>query len=137
MDAEKPFARLLADIPEALAQDKAFVDELESNARVITLKKGDLLLHTPAKSARMLISSTKGFSLISSSPTKGRNVSPVSLPTICILSSLKSVISPRHLPASRSRHSKTASSFVSHVSQSKACRSAIRCLPPIISTPCS
>lgn len=46
MDAEKPFARLLADIPEALAQDKAFVDELESNARVITLKKGDLLLHT-------------------------------------------------------------------------------------------
>ena len=36
MNPEKPFTRLLADLPEALAH----------HARVITLKKGDLLLRT-------------------------------------------------------------------------------------------
>lgn len=46
MSPEKPFTRLLADLPEALAQDDVFVNELKSHARVITLKKGDLLLRT-------------------------------------------------------------------------------------------
>ena len=46
MNPEKPFTRLLADLPEALAQDDVFVNELKSHARVITLKKGDLLLRT-------------------------------------------------------------------------------------------
>ena len=46
MNPEKPFTRLLADLPEALAQDDIFVNELKSHARVITLKKGDLLLRT-------------------------------------------------------------------------------------------
>ena len=46
MNPEKPFMRLLADLPEALAQDDVFVNELKSHARVITLKKGDLLLRT-------------------------------------------------------------------------------------------
>ena len=46
MNPEKPFTRLLADLPEALAQDEVFVNELKSHARVITLKKGDLLLRT-------------------------------------------------------------------------------------------
>ena len=46
MNPEKPFTRLLADLPEALAQDEVFVNELKGHARVITLKKGDLLLRT-------------------------------------------------------------------------------------------
>ena len=46
MNPEKPFTRLLADLPEALAQDDVFVNELKSHARFITLKKGDLLLRT-------------------------------------------------------------------------------------------
>ncbi|SEG05656.1 MULTISPECIES: Crp/Fnr family transcriptional regulator [Parabacteroides] len=46
METDASFARLLADIPEALAGDKAFVKELEDRAKVLNVKKGDYLLRT-------------------------------------------------------------------------------------------
>ncbi|RHJ92542.1 Crp/Fnr family transcriptional regulator [Parabacteroides bouchesdurhonensis] len=46
METDTPFARLLVDIPEDLARDSAFVGELESHAKVITVKKGDYLLRS-------------------------------------------------------------------------------------------
>ena len=38
METDASFARLLADIPEALAGDKAFVKELEDRAKVLNVK---------------------------------------------------------------------------------------------------
>lgn len=46
METDVHFARLLADLPEALARDEAFLGELEKNAKVISVKKGDYLLRT-------------------------------------------------------------------------------------------
>ncbi|MEG1543328.1 MAG: Crp/Fnr family transcriptional regulator [Tannerellaceae bacterium] len=46
MDADAHFDRLLADIPEVLASDACFVEELQGRAKVITVKKGDYLLRT-------------------------------------------------------------------------------------------
>lgn len=46
MEADAHFARLLADIPEALARDEIFLAELESHATVVYVKKGDFLLRT-------------------------------------------------------------------------------------------
>lgn len=46
METDAHFAGLLADIPEVLARDAVFVKELESRARIITVKKGDYLLRT-------------------------------------------------------------------------------------------
>ena len=43
METDAHFARLLADLPEALARDEAFLGELEDHAKV---KKGDYLLRT-------------------------------------------------------------------------------------------
>lgn len=40
------FARLLADIPEALARDEKFLSELESHAKILYVKKGDYLLRS-------------------------------------------------------------------------------------------
>ena len=40
------FARLLADLPEALVCDEAFLGELAKNAKLISVKKGDYLLRT-------------------------------------------------------------------------------------------
>jgi len=40
------FARLLADLPEALARDADFTRELIENAEIVTVKKGDYLLRT-------------------------------------------------------------------------------------------
>ena len=38
--------RLLADLPEALVCDEAFLGELAKNAKLISVKKGDYLLRT-------------------------------------------------------------------------------------------
>lgn len=46
METDSSFLRLLADLPEALAHDEVFLDELESHARIISVKKGDYLLRT-------------------------------------------------------------------------------------------
>ena len=46
MQTDPHFARLLADIPEALARDEVFVKELQSCTRVVTVRKGDYLLRT-------------------------------------------------------------------------------------------
>ena len=46
MKTDVHFARLLADLPETLARDEAFLGELEKNAKVISVKKGDYLLRT-------------------------------------------------------------------------------------------
>lgn len=46
MEIDPHFARLLADIPEALARDEVFVKELESCTRVVTVRKGDYLLRS-------------------------------------------------------------------------------------------
>lgn len=46
MKTDPHFARLLADIPEALARDEVFVKELQSCTRVVTVRKGDYLLRT-------------------------------------------------------------------------------------------
>ena len=46
METDAHFARLLADLPEALARDEAFLGELEDHAKVISVKKGDYLLRT-------------------------------------------------------------------------------------------
>lgn len=46
METDAHFARLLADLPEALARDEVFLGELEKNAKVICVKKGDYLLRT-------------------------------------------------------------------------------------------
>lgn len=46
MKTDDHFVRLLADIPEALARDDVFVNELESHSRIITVKKGDYLLRS-------------------------------------------------------------------------------------------
>lgn len=46
MEADPRFARLLADIPEALARDEVFVKELEDCSRMVTVRKGDYLLRT-------------------------------------------------------------------------------------------
>lgn len=46
MQTDPHFARLLADIPEALARDEVFVKELQNCTRVVTVRKGDYLLRT-------------------------------------------------------------------------------------------
>lgn len=46
MQADPHFARLLADIPEALARDEIFVKELQGCTRLVTVRKGDYLLRT-------------------------------------------------------------------------------------------
>lgn len=46
MDTDPLFARLLADLPEILAHDEDFVAEVQSQARVISVKKGDYLLRS-------------------------------------------------------------------------------------------
>ena len=46
METDAHFVRLLADLPEALARDEAFLGELENHAKVIFVKKGDYLLRT-------------------------------------------------------------------------------------------
>lgn len=46
MEIDAHFTGLLADIPKVLARDVVFVKELESRARIITVKKGDYLLRT-------------------------------------------------------------------------------------------
>lgn len=46
MQADSPFARLLADIPRELARNEVFVRELENYTRLITVKKGDYLLRS-------------------------------------------------------------------------------------------
>ena len=45
METDVHFARLLADLPEALARDEAFLGELEKNAKVISVKKGDYFIN--------------------------------------------------------------------------------------------
>ncbi len=45
-NADMPFGRLLADLPDVLTEDPVFVDELISHTRIITIKKGDLLLRS-------------------------------------------------------------------------------------------
>ncbi|MDH6533621.1 cyclic nucleotide-binding domain-containing protein [Parabacteroides sp. 52] len=40
------FVQLLADMPEALVQDDAFLHDLHAYADVVTVKKGEYLLHT-------------------------------------------------------------------------------------------
>lgn len=44
METDSSFLRLLADLPEALAHDEVFLGELESHARIISVRKGDYLL---------------------------------------------------------------------------------------------
>ena len=44
METDIHFARLLADLPEALVCDEAFLGELAKNAKLISVKKGDYLL---------------------------------------------------------------------------------------------
>ena len=44
METDVHFARLLADLPEALVCDEAFLGELAKNAKLISVKKGDYLL---------------------------------------------------------------------------------------------
>ena len=63
METDVHFARLLADLPEALVCDEAFLGELAKNAKLISVKKGDYLLRT-GELCRMPISSTKVFSSI-------------------------------------------------------------------------
>lgn len=46
MKGDPRFARLLADIPEALARNEVFVSELEDHAKIIYVKKGDYLLRS-------------------------------------------------------------------------------------------
>ena len=46
METDIHFARLLADLPEALVCDEAFLGELAKNAKLISVKKGDYLLRT-------------------------------------------------------------------------------------------
>ena len=46
METDVHFARLLADLPEALVCDEAFLGELAKNAKLISVKKGDYLLRT-------------------------------------------------------------------------------------------
>lgn len=46
METDAHFARLLADIPEALARDDIFVSELKSRTKILYVKKGDYLLRT-------------------------------------------------------------------------------------------
>lgn len=46
MQADPHFDRLLADIPPELSQNEAFVKELESCTRIVTVRKGDYLLRT-------------------------------------------------------------------------------------------
>lgn len=46
MQADPHFDRLLADIPPELSQSEAFVKELESCTRIVTVRKGDYLLRT-------------------------------------------------------------------------------------------
>lgn len=46
MKSDPRFARLLADIPEALARNEVFVAELENHAKIIYVKKGDYLLRS-------------------------------------------------------------------------------------------
>lgn len=46
MESDPHFARLLADLPEALARDEGFLKELENAARIVTVRKGDYLLRT-------------------------------------------------------------------------------------------
>ena len=46
MEVKAHFARLLADIPEALGRNEVFLSELESHAKLVYVKKGDYLLRT-------------------------------------------------------------------------------------------
>lgn len=46
MQTDPHFARLLAGLPEALARDEEFVNELENCTRIVTVRKGDYLLRT-------------------------------------------------------------------------------------------
>lgn len=46
MQTDPRFARLLADLPEALARDEEFVNELDKGTRIVTVRKGDYLLRT-------------------------------------------------------------------------------------------
>lgn len=46
METDLHYARLLADIPKALAQDVSFVKELKSYANVVYVRKGDFLLRS-------------------------------------------------------------------------------------------
>lgn len=46
METDRHFARLLADLPDALARDEDFLRELEKACRVVTVGKGDYLLRT-------------------------------------------------------------------------------------------
>ena len=41
-----PFNRLFADLPKVLLEDPAFVNELKSHTRIISIKKGELLLRS-------------------------------------------------------------------------------------------
>lgn len=46
MKGDPRFAKLLADLPEALVRESTFVHELMNNAEIITVRKGDYLVRT-------------------------------------------------------------------------------------------
>lgn len=46
MDSDSRFARLLADIPEDLARNEIFVEDLLKGTQIVSVKKGDYLLRT-------------------------------------------------------------------------------------------
>lgn len=46
METDNHFAKLLADLPESLARDDVFVNELKNISQVVSVDKGDYLLRT-------------------------------------------------------------------------------------------
>ena len=135
MKTDVHFARLLADLPETLARDEAFLGELEKNAKVISVKKGDYLLRT-GELCQDAYFINKGLFLNLYINENGNE---------CVTGFAADNMFPflsaigyftKQLPNSRSKRLKPVSCFASLATISRTFRSVTPCLLPIIRTSC-